>query len=209
MLSGRLQKIHSFYTHQQSIWDIGCDHGQLGLSFQGNSEIEEIHLVDPSDKVIEALHLKLKDSDIPKQTLLKIHHNFGQKLKLNSLSKCIFIAGMGGKEILEILKNFETQISSGDQVVISPHRNILILRDYLSKSTYCLRHEEVLWEDDQFYPMLVLDLDPRNPKVSLYGENLWRGEPGAAYKKHQLHFFGTHQDEASQAYLAYLRMFKL
>lgn len=204
-LSGRLRKLSSYYSNQHSIWDIGCDHGLLGLSFNKTESVKSIHLVDPSDRVIEVLKLKLKDSDIPNAT---IHHEPGQNIKLTSDSKCIFIAGMGGKEIAEILKHLEPQISVHDQVVISPHRSVLLLRHYLFQSGYRLVTEEAYFEDAQYYPMLVLSRDESLPRVSLYGENMWRGETGTAYKKHQIKFFETHQDPSSQAYLAYLKGFK-
>lgn len=204
-LSGRLSKLSSYYSNQHSIWDIGCDHGLLGLSFHKMESVKSIHLVDPSDRVIEALKLKLKDSDIPHVT---IHHEPGQNIKLDRESKCIFIAGMGGKEIAEILKHFESQMGVDDQVVISPHRSVLLLRDYLFQSSFRLVTEEAFFEDGQFYPILVLSKIESLPRVTLYGENLWKGETGTAYKKHQIKFFETHQDPSSQAYLAYLKGFK-
>lgn len=204
-LSGRLSKLSSYYSNQHSIWDIGCDHGLLGLSFHKYESVKSIHLVDPSDKVIEVLKLKLKDSDIPIAT---IYHSPGQNIKLNSESKCIFIAGMGGKEIAEILKNLEPQMSFQDQVVISPHRSVLLLRDYLFQSGFRLVGEEAFFEDAQYYPILVLSKNESLPRVTLYGENMWRGEIGTAYKMHQIKFFETHQDPSSQAYLAYLKGFK-
>ena len=55
----------------------------------------------------------------------------GQDVILGPNSKTVFIAGMGGKEIGEIIQNLIPQLTPADRLVISPHRNILELRQYL------------------------------------------------------------------------------
>jgi tRNA A22 N-methylase len=205
-LSKRLSALKSQAQASASIWDIGCDHGLLGLSFENDPNVQSIHLVDPSDLVINTLRTKLKDSDI---TRIKILHNKGQNVKVDSLQKTIFIAGMGGKEIKDILLNLEAQLTSADQVVISPHRNILLLREYLMESPWRLKHESVVFEDEQFYLMMDLSLKSNLPKVSPYGTDLWTTDIGQAYLNQQLRHFSAHQDQVSQRYLKYLESVKL
>lgn len=201
-LSQRLQALKDQAQSSSSIWDIGCDHGLLGLSFSNESAVDIIHLVDPSTLVIKALKDKLKDSDI---TRINILLNKGQEVKLDPLQKTIFIAGMGGKEIKEILQNFEAQVTPLDQVLISPHRNILLLREYLVESSWRLKHESVLYEDGQFYLMLDLGTKADLPKVSLYGSDVWTTETGRAYRDQQIRHFSAHQDPRALSYVAFLR----
>lgn len=200
-LSKRLGKLRSFYNHEKHVWDIGCDHGQLGLSFHNISSVENIHLVDPSLPVIDVLKQKLIDSYITK---VKIYHQTGQSLSIKSSSNCIFIAGMGGKEIGEIITHVLPQLNSSSRLVISPHRKILELRSLLNKLPVSLIEEEVILEDDQFYQILILAPGKGTP-VSLYGENLWEGDTGKMYREHQLKAFGVHRDEASLSYVGFLR----
>lgn len=200
-LSLRLGKLRSYYNHEKHVWDIGCDHGQLGLSFHNISTVENIHLVDPSAPVIDVLKQKLIDSYISKA---KVYHQNGQSLSINSSSNCIFIAGMGGKEIGEIITHVLPQLNSSSRLVISPHRKILELRSLLNKMPVTLIEEEVIFEDDQFYQVLILSPGKGTP-VSLYGEKLWEGETGSKYKDHQLKAFGVHRDEASLSYVEFLR----
>lgn len=211
-LSQRLLRLkHLAHPHSKSIWDISCDHGLLGLSFLHQTEIQEIHLVDPSDLVIDVLQKKLYDSYITVPDKIKIHHSEGQKLILNDLSpKTIFIAGMGGKEIQDILIAFENRVAQGDQLVISPHRKILELREYLKHSPWRLKAEEVLFEDGQFYLMLSLTQDKGLPKVSSFGErNLWVSEIGQRYREKELRHFSCHKDVASREYCTYLEQISL
>jgi tRNA A22 N-methylase len=203
VLSIRLKALASHYHNQESIWDIGCDHGQLGLSFRGHPSRPSIHLVDPSQEVI----LKLKasiDSDIPINHSIKIHHKKGQDLVLGSDTKQVFIAGMGGKEIRDILKAIRPQLSLGDRIVISPHRGILELREYLTHSDFRLNHEYTLKEDEQFYQIICLDFESIS-RVSAFGEGVFSGEIGRAYRQRLIDTFEIHQDTQSRALLNYLK----
>jgi tRNA (adenine22-N1)-methyltransferase len=203
-LSTRLSTLRSYHTSEQHIWDIGCDHGLLGLSFSESPLVKSIHLVDPSLPVIETLHKKLRASYISKGFVF-IHHQEGQKLKIEPSSNCIFIAGMGGKEIGQIIQNLLPQLDQSSKIVISPHRKILELRSLLNSLPLYLYEERVLLEDDQYYQMMSLGTDPAFGRVSLYGEGLWKSETGEAYRNHQIKHFTPHADVASQGYVEYLK----
>lgn len=202
-LSLRLKTLAGYYHQSKLIYDIGCDHGLLGLSFRETPGLEGIYLVDPSPDVIRTLKSAI-DSYITRQDSLNILQQKGQELVLFSGSKTIFIAGMGGKEIQEILKHLLGQLSIDDRVVISPHRNILELRAWLSESAYNLEEETSLFEDGQFYQILALTLGEGRSKVHPFGQAIWDSSVGSDYKKHQLGTFGNHRDPLSMSYVAYL-----
>ena len=203
LLSKRLRTLHNFYSHETHVWDIGCDHGLLGLSFLDVPSIKEVHLVDPSLKVIQELKKKVGDSYTTKGSLF-IHHKQGQQLKIHSTSNCFFIAGMGGKEIGEIIQHLLPLVNESSQFVISPHRKILELRNLLLNLPITLKDEMVIEEDGQFYQILRLVTGEGN-KVSLYGERLWEGDTGQKYLERQLSHFSVHKDEASRAYVTFLK----
>jgi len=207
-LSRRLEAIKSFDHQSVSIWDIGCDHGDLGLSFIDSDWVEEINLVDPSIRVIEALKKKIEDAYITRASSKKVHiiKSLGQDLKLSPKKKTLFIAGMGGKEIGEILTHLISQISIEDRIIISPHRKVLELRHLLMDMNFRLIHEEVIEEERQFYPLFVLSIDSKYDNVSMYGGAQFWGTPnGLSYKDHQIRFFLKHMDPKSQAYVEFLK----
>ena len=207
-LSFRLNQLHHYYQNEETVWDIGCDHGLLGLSYAHIESVKSIHLVDPAILVIETLHQKLKDSYITIPKLL-IHHQPGQEVILNSNSNLIFIAGMGGKEIGEIILNLIPQMNSNDRLVISPHRKILELRSLLHSLPLALQHEEVIKEDGQYYQILSLRKSEEKGLIPLFGEKLWESETGREYRNHQLKTFEVHQDLASREYVAFLKALNL
>jgi tRNA A22 N-methylase len=177
----------------------------LGLSFIDYPEIKQIHLVDPSGDVINVLKNKIIDSYITKQPLISIHKLKGQDVILNTESKIIFIAGMGGKEIGEIITHLLPQLSAEDRLVISPHRNILELRKQLHLTDLKLVDEIVLKEEGQFYQIICLSKSSIGPKVSIYGSKIWDGPSGEEYRQHQIGTFSNHQDIASRDYVTHLK----
>jgi tRNA (adenine22-N1)-methyltransferase len=201
-LSLRLAKMRSFYSTEEHIWDIGCDHGLLGLSFQNMINVKSINLVDFSIDVIRTLK-KTIDSHIPKGNVF-IHHTSGQEINIKNESNCIFIAGMGGKEIGEIIQHLLPQVGPTSQFVISPHRKILELRALLRTFQIHLKIETLVFENQQFYQVLVLK-PGEGKRVGLYGEDIWKGALGRDYLEHQKLHFSQHRDQASREYLAYLQ----
>lgn len=203
-LSERLKALRSFREDEKYVWDIGCDHGDLGLSFAYDN-VEVITLVDPSRPVIDTLQLKLSniDSYITKPKI-SVLHSKGQQIKTSSSSNIFFIAGMGGTEILEIIQNLLPQIDSTSSIVISPHRKILELRKELHNMDVGLVTENSLFENSQFYQILHLRRGI-SEKVSLYGTKIWEGEIGKAYREHQISAFSRHQDPQSKDYFEYLK----
>lgn len=203
-LSLRLSTLQSYYQNERVVWDIGCDHGLLGLSFSDTETVTGIHLVDPSAKVIDVLNKKIKDSYISKPKVF-VHHQEGQSLKIESNSNLIFIAGMGGLEIGEIVTSLIPQLDETSRIVISPHRKILEVRALLNSLPVCLLSEQVIIENGQFYQMLELGLTPNGMKVPLYGTDLWKSSIGEDYRQYQLKYFDYHKDLAAKAYVEFLK----
>ena len=167
-------------------------------------KVTSIHLIDPSQLVIDVLKKNLIDSYITTPDKIIIENKRGQDLKLDKKNKIIFIAGMGGKEIKNILTSLHDQFTGDERIVISPHKNILELRDYLHTSELALSDEKLIMEDGQFYQVMCLVKSSSLPRVSLFGDKIWKGEVGAKYRLHMLKTFSTHQDNQSKALVRYL-----
>lgn len=200
-LSQRLHKMSAFYSGETHVWDIGCDHGLLGLSFLTHEKVGMINLVDSSEDVINNLKTII-DSDIPTGKVF-IKYSKGQNLKIDNKGNCIFIAGMGGKEIGEIIRHLLPQLDSRSRFVISPHRKILELRALLRTLNIHLKSESLVFENHQYYQILVLAPGEGRP-ISRFGEDFWDSPLGRGYLEHQKRHFSLHRDELSEAYVTHL-----
>lgn len=106
-LSLRLQKILSLLPEKTELWDIGCDHGLLGLAGLITGKCQFVHMVDTSSTVIDRLQKKLQSP-----RYLELWEKFQEKIKFHSCSGeevvsqatgCVVIAGMGGETLTKIL----------------------------------------------------------------------------------------------------------
>jgi tRNA (adenine22-N1)-methyltransferase len=197
------------YRDGSSIWDIGCDHGLLGMSFLEADSVKEIHLVDPSDSVVKKLNETYTAYITEQSKKIQIQKQFGQELKLSGTTKCLFIAGMGGKEIVSILAALKPQLNVHDQVVISPHRSVLELRQDLKQLGFRLYEEQVIEEVSHFYEIMSLGLNPELPSISDFGEKLWLNSTGQRYRLYLIEKLTKHQDLMSSRFVEWLRNYAI
>ena len=166
--------------------------------------MKAIHLVDPSTLVIDTLKHFINSYITDPFFKIRIENKKGQEILPGPEKKIIFIAGMGGKEILSILHHLETKMSPEDDIVISPHRDLLPLRKELSESRFSLGKESLVFDEGRFYQILALNRR-EGRKVHPYGEEIFRNDLGDKYRAHQLSTFTAHQDLQSAGYVRYLR----
>jgi tRNA (adenine22-N1)-methyltransferase len=201
----RLKTLQGHYTNEKNIWDIGCDHGLLGASFLEVADIERVHLVDVSRDVVETLKSKFKDSYISKDRLF-ISRQKGQEIRIQSSSNLVFIAGMGGKEMGEIIDHLLPFLDETSNLVISPHRKILELRSHLRTLPLHLQKEDVIFEDGQYYQILKMTPHQNKQPIPPFGgPEMWQSLAGRNYRDLQIKSFSHHRDQLSQDYVSYLK----
>lgn len=201
-LSHRLQTIHDHTPLHPHIYDVGCDHGELGLSFQIYPEVHTIHLVDPSSAVIEGLKEKMSGSDIPKQ--VAVSKKKANQIEIKTKKNSIILCGFGGTQISEGIKHLKTQLDEESVFVLSPHRHVLQLREWLAKGTFDLLLDMMILEDNQFYPLLVV-ANRKGRRVHPFGEkDLWHSPVGAEYREQLLGVLKRHQNPRDQRFFQYL-----
>ena len=98
-INNRLQKISDFINEKDSVIDIGCDHGLLGIYLVLNKKIKTMVSSD-----INQLPLNKA-----KENILKYHLENQIELRLGNGLEClddnldtIIISGMGGLTIIDI-----------------------------------------------------------------------------------------------------------
>lgn len=206
-LSQRLNTIIELAKEGSLAWDIGCDHGHVGVELYQQNRFQKIHFVDPSEQVINKLK-QLVHSDIPLENHL-IHHQKCDELFIDETQhQCFILAGFGGQQIVEGLMNIHSQLTVAARFIISPHRDYLAVRRYLNLGKWSQISENVVFEEGQFYPILVVDNTDKGPAVDLYGgKSFWQSPEGAHWRESLRHRLKRHQNEPDQCFLRYLNSF--
>ncbi len=202
--SKRFEYLSSFYEGEGSVYDIGCDHGLLGLSFLSNPNITDVYLIDPNPYSVDIIKGNI-DSYITKGKNIYPLRCSGEETKVQNSNSLIYIAGMGGKTIIEILSNWsEESLQNASQIVVSPHRNQLELRAFLRSIKMNVVKEGLVFEGAHYYEVISVSRTKGNQLISEYGDEIWQTPMAANYLKHQVKFLQKHRDEESLKYLNFL-----
>lgn len=146
MNSKRIITLASFINKEDIVLDVGCDHGYLSIYLELNNLC---HHVIASDISKNALSYAIKN--INKYNLnIKTIISDGFK-NINDDFNTAVIAGMGTSTIKSILKS----PIKPDKLVLSTNNDYIELRYYMYKLGYTLEKEEVIKENNIYYPIML------------------------------------------------------
>lgn len=144
MLSYRLNRIIAAVPQCNSLADVGCDHGFVGIQ-----------------ALTRGIAKQVVFADVSAESLAKARQNIPQELMpcasficqdgLGSLQcDCAVIAGMGGREIIFVLRNAEFL---PQYLVLQPMKNQPDLRKYLAEEYHVATDEKFF--DGKYYDLIL------------------------------------------------------
>ena len=130
--------------------DVGCDHGFVPYLLLRNGVCRKAILIDISFKSLnKARKLFLKSG-------LENHAEFRQGGGLTVLktdeADFAVIAGLGGVEIIDILKADDKGVR---RFLLQPMKNTRLLREFLVKNNFKLEKDFIIFEKNHFYDIIV------------------------------------------------------
>ena len=140
----RIEAIYSFIDIKDRVVDVGCDQAKLALllSKRGQSSIAS----DISPKVIEKAKENINDPLID----LRVSNGL-EKIKKREADTLV-LSGMGTHTIIEILKN--TKLIFNKIITISNNYHD-ILRSEMLKLGYIVDIEQIIFENNKYYNLIV------------------------------------------------------
>jgi len=163
-------------SHYDELWDVCCDHGLLGLALFKKTNINSIHLIDQVPQIIDILKQKYS------------HLNDGRLIFSTQDAKCIrlakdrkhliIIAGVGGENLIDILKNITDHNPSAQiDFALSPNSHLYEVRLFL-KNNFTLLQEDLLKEGNRFHEHIFVRFTPNCiPSITLTGTSFWKTSP--------------------------------
>lgn len=149
MISKRLRLIASLISNQQSVLDIGCDHGYLAqqLRLNGNNE-----LIICADNKLGPLNNARKNLVGVENVEFVLSDGAGEVSKQVDVAVC---AGMGYQTVTEILRASESYFRKCDYLIIQVNNSVDKMRQWLSGHDYMITDEEVI-KDYKYYQILIV-----------------------------------------------------
>lgn len=173
MVSYRLNEIIELCGSAKRIADVGCDHGKvLGeLAKKGAKYLVATDISEPSvrkaGELLNKINFKKFDVRVGNGC-----ETLSEKDKLDM----IVIAGMGGLEIIDILKNSPIELTN---LVLQPQNNVVKLREYLVENNFRIIVDKVVEDKQKFYNILKVKKSDKKYELSAreiqYGKSNLKG----------------------------------
>ncbi len=151
-ISKRLQCAASFAKKGEFIADIGTDHAYLPIYLYTRGIIRGAVVSDINEGPIERANKNIREFSCENKIIPVLCDGLS-KIKEYS-PDTVFILGMGGELIVNIISNAEWLKQNGTRLVMQPMTHPEILREYLSLNGFEIS-DEVMIEDSKIYQIIV------------------------------------------------------
>ncbi len=164
MKSKRLLAIASFVEKNDSVLDLGCDHGYLAIYLKKNNLCKNVIASDISSNALNVAKNNIKKNQVDIKTYLSDGIN-----DINDFYDTIVIAGMGTHSIIKILNNKELP----PKIILASNNDYPLLRKFMNSIGYYLEKELVVLEKDKYYIIMLYIKNEEKLKMSeiLFGKN--------------------------------------
>ena len=149
----RINCIASLIQNKKAlVADIGSDHAFLAIQLLKNKQVKTVYNIEINQKPLDTGIRNLKANYVYKDTVNVVNDGL-KNWNLTKYFDYVVISGMGGKNIVEILKNAKVKIKN---LILCPNNNALMLRKYLSKNKWKFVYETIVHESKYVYPLMLV-----------------------------------------------------
>lgn len=153
----RLSKIVDLCPEATVIADIGCDHGYVACELVLENKARMVIATEKSEQCLLKAVALANQINIAPFMSFRTGDGFEAITKHDKVDFCV-IAGMGGLEIIEILKKRPKHLFD---FVLQPMNNVLELRNYLINHHFKILVDKKVCEKGKYYDLIRVT----------YGEN--------------------------------------
>ena len=149
-LSKRLQAIYNMVP-SSVVADVGSDHGKLIISLFEDGVISKGYAIEnkkgPYSRLVEAIEKHgVKDHVIPMLS--------DGITELPKDVETVVIAGMGGMNVIDIIKKKPGKLKNVKTIIVDAHNAIPEMRKFISKLGYIIADEDIVEEKGIFYEII-------------------------------------------------------
>ena len=149
-ISKRLKIIHDMVPNSVTA-DIGSDHGKLMIALVESKTIVKGYAIENKEGPFERLKNGLTKSGV----IDKVMPIFSDGIKdLPADVRTIIIAGMGGLNIVNILKSHREKLAHVETIIIDAHTAVPTVRKEVCQMGYAIADEKIIKEDNIFYEII-------------------------------------------------------
>lgn len=155
MISKRLKILAEYVKKDDILGDIGTDHGFIPIYLLENKVLDKVIASDLNEGPLENARKELKESNLLDKADLRLGSGL-DPYNPGEIDTAI-IAGMGGNLIREILETGKEHIKYLERLILQPMHGVVELRRWLLENGYRIVDEDLLYEKNIFYEIIVAE----------------------------------------------------
>ena len=179
VLSKRMTAVADMVSKQNTVADIGCDHGFVSIYLIQHGICKKVLAMDVNDGPLERAkeHISMRGlSDY-----IEVRKSDGmEKIGMDEKPEAdaAIIAGMGGRLTVKILSDGLTKARLMQEIILQPQSEIFLVRRFLIENGFLIAEENMVLDEGKYYQILKAvphktagknEKEPLNPAEEQFG----------------------------------------
>jgi tRNA (adenine22-N1)-methyltransferase len=136
-----------------TVVDVGSDHAQLAIKLLKAEKAKHVYNIELNEQPYLTTIDNLNKNGLLTKTTNLLANGLQTSLISESIDYCV-IAGMGSKNIVDILKNRNKKIKIKNFILV-PNNHPDILRAYLKRQKLKIKYERIIREREYYYSLIL------------------------------------------------------
>ena len=149
-LSYRLKAIFEMIPRGEVVADVGADHGKLVIALIEKDIVKKAYAIENKKGPFAHLLYEIGRRNLSS----KIVAIFSNGISILPEVSVLVLAGMGGKNIIDILSSHKENLKNINTIIVDPHNAISKVREYISSIGFVISEEKIIFEDNIFYEII-------------------------------------------------------
>lgn len=149
-LSKRLQAIYDMVPCGV-LADVGSDHGKLIISLFQNGVISKGYAIENKKGPFDRLKKAIEENNASDGVIPMLSDGISE---LPSDVETVVIAGMGGFNVIDILKKNPGKLKNVRTIIVDAHNAIPELRKQVTKMGFVIADEDIVYESGVYYEII-------------------------------------------------------
>ena len=164
-LSKRLETVASLVEENRSIIDIGCDHALLSIFIALNMNPKKVIASDNKTGPLAGAKDNINKYKVSDKVIIKLGDGVDP---IEPDINTIIISGMGGLNIVGILKYKTEVFKNVDTIILSPNTDSDFVRREICKLGFFIDEEKLIKDNNIIYPIIRFKKGKRHYKKIEY-----------------------------------------
>jgi tRNA (adenine22-N1)-methyltransferase len=147
-----MKAVAAMVTSGGVLADIGTDHAYVPIALMQRQKIRGAIAMDINRGPLGRANENIAAAKLSAHIETRLSDGL-EKLNPGE-ADTIIIAGMGGELTIHILEEGQAVCDEASELILQPQSDIQKVREYLRKHQYRIIDEDMVCEDDKYYPMM-------------------------------------------------------